>query len=146
IICDLAAGAGDLLTTTAELLGPDLTPMFTGAERVEFLTRVTRRRLLVHGIPAVDQDIRIGSELPDDAGEPDAIITQIPYAPGEDRSDDGVVARLDDISVRLPVGRTAVVLGPASVLVGDLPAYSAAERRRTDLIRSGMVEAVIRLP
>src|SRR5262249_18020598 len=60
LISDLAAGAGDLLTAVAKLLGPDLTPMFTGAEPDEFLGRMARRRLLVHGIPALDLDIHIG--------------------------------------------------------------------------------------
>lgn len=146
LISDLAVGTGDLLTAVADLLGPDMTPMFTGAEPDAFLGRIARRRLLVHGIPALDLDIRIGGELPDKAGEPDAIITQLPYRPGEERGDADTIARLDDISVRIPRGRTAVVLGPASVLAGDLPPYSAAERRRADLISSGMVEAVIRMP
>jgi len=146
LVSDLNVGAGDLFTAVTDLLGPDMTPMFTGAEPDEFLGRIARRRLLVHGIPALDLHIRIGGELPDEAGEPDAIITQLPYRPGEERGDADIIARLDDISVRLPRGRTAVVLGPASVLAGDLPPYSAAERRRADLISSGMVEAVIRLP
>ena len=146
LVSDLNVGAGDLFTAVTDLLGPDMTPMFTGAEPDDFLGRIARRRLLVHGIPTLDLDIRIGGELPDEAGEPDAIITQLPYRPGEERGEADIIARLDDISVRLPSGRTAVVLGPASVLAGDLPPYSAAERRRADLIRSGMVEAVIRLP
>ncbi|MGH3402946.1 MAG: hypothetical protein ACRDRJ_10665, partial [Streptosporangiaceae bacterium] len=41
---------------------------------------------------------------------------------------------------------TAVVLGPAGVLAGDLRPYSPAERARAKLLSTGMVEAVIRLP
>jgi len=146
VITDLSAGPGDLLTAVAELLGADQAPMFTGAENDDYLARLTRRRLLVHGIPTVDIDVRSGGELPDEAGEPDAIITQIPYRSSEERSAADVVARLDDISLRLAPGRTAVVLGPADVLVSELAAYSPAERRRSDLVKSGMVEAVIQLP
>lgn len=146
VITDLAAGPGDLLAAAARLLGPDHTPMFTGAETDDYLARLARRRLLVHGIPAVDIDVRSGEVLPDEAGDPDVIITQIPYAPGESRSAADVLARIDDISVRLAPGRIAVVLGPADVLVTGLPAYSPAERHRTKLVESGMVEAVIQLP
>jgi N-6 DNA Methylase len=146
VITDLAVGPGDLLAAVATLLGPDHTPMFTGAEMDDYLVRLARRRLLVHGIPAVDIDIRSGEVLPDEAGDPDVIITQIPYAPGESRSAADVVAKLDDISVRLAPGRIAVVLGPADVLVAELPAYSPADRNRARLIKSGMIEAVIQLP
>ncbi|MGO9277566.1 MAG: N-6 DNA methylase [Streptosporangiaceae bacterium] len=144
VMTDLAVGPGDLLAATARLLGTDHTPMFTGAETDNYLARLARRRLLVHGIPAVDIDIRSGDMLPDEAGNPDVIITQIPYTPRESRSAADVLAKLDDISVRLPPGRIAVVLGPADVLVAGLPARSAADRAR--LIKSGMVEAVIQLP
>jgi N-6 DNA Methylase len=146
VITDLAVGPGDLLGAAARLLVPDHTPMFIGAEPDDYLARLARRRLLVHGIPAVDIDIRSGGVLPDEAGEPDVIITQIPYAPGESRSATDVLAKLDDISMRLRPGRIAVVLGPADVLVTGLPTYSPADRDRTRLIKTGMVEAVIQLP
>ncbi len=146
VISDLSAGPGDLLTAVAEMLGADHSPMFTGAESDDYLARLTRRRLLVHGIPAIDLDIRAGAQLPDEAGEPDAIITQIPYAPGEERSAADVLEKLDDVSLRLAPGRTAVVLGPADVLVAELTAYSPAERRRSELVKGGMVEAIIQLP
>jgi len=57
-----------------------------------------------------------------------------------------VLDRIGDISARLRPDATAVVLGPADVLVGALPAYSTAERARAKLLQDHMVEAVIRLP
>ena len=146
VITDLSAGPGDLLAAVASMLGPDHAPMFTGAEPNDYLARLARRRLLVHGVPPVDVDIRCGRELADEAGDPDAIVTQIPYLPGEERSATDALATIDDIAARLAPGRTAVVLGPADVLVGALPAYSPAERIRTKLVADGMVEAVIQLP
>ncbi len=146
VVTDLSAGAGDLLAAVATLLGPDHTPMFTGAEPNDYLARLARRRLLVHGVLPVDLDIRSGSDLPDDAGDPDVIVTHIPYLPGEERAPATVLAAIDDIASRLAPGRNAVVLGPADVLVAGLPAYSPAERIRTKLVADGMVEAVILLP
>jgi hypothetical protein len=146
IVTDPAAGAGDLLTAVARLLGPDHAPMFTGAEVDPALARLVRRRLAVHGVPEVDMDIRIGAELPDETGDPDVIVTQIPYLPGEERDAADVLDRVGDVAVRMTTDRFAVVLGPAAVLAGDLPPFSAAARARADLIKGDMVEAIIRLP
>lgn len=146
VVGDLSAGPGDLLTAVVDLLGDDYTPMCIAAERDPYLARIARRRLLVHGLPLVDIDVQIASALPDDSGEPDVIVTQIPYTPGEDRSAMDVLDVIDDVSLRLRPGCSAVVLGPADVLVDELPPYSEAERTRARLLKDGMVEAVVRLP
>lgn len=145
-VTDPAAGTGDLLTAVADLLGPDDLPACTAAESGPYLARLMRRRLTVHGIPRVDMDIRTGDELPDESGDPDVIVTQIPYAPGEGRSPGGVLFKMSDISVRLAAGCSAVVLGPADVLVRALEPYSAAQDQRVALLKLGIVEAVIQLP
>lgn len=146
VVTDLAAGPGDLLAAVADTLGPDYQPMFTVAEAEPYLARLVRRRLCVHGVPWVDMDVQICDDLPDESGDPDVIVTQIPYSSGEGRSPEKVLDRLGDVSVRLAPGSSAVVLGPADVLVGELPPYSPAERARAELLKGGMVEAVIRLP
>jgi hypothetical protein len=146
IVTDPAAGAGDLLAAVAHLLGPDRAPMFIGAEADPALARLVRRRLTVHGVPALDMDIRIGAELPDESGDPDVIVTQIPYLPGEERDASSILDRVGDAAVRITAGRFAVVLGPAAALAGDLPPFSAGARARADLLKSDMVEAIIRLP
>lgn len=145
LVTDLATGPGDLLVAAAALLR-DHSPMFTGAEADPYLVRLTRRRLIVQEIPIVDVDIHVGDELPDEAGDPDAILTQFPYRAAEDRVAAEVLAWIDEISVRLAPGRTAVLLGPADVLTGELKPFSPDERARADLLKSGMVEAVVRLP
>ena len=81
IITDPVTGVGDLLTAVADQLGPDHEPMFTGAEADPALARLVRRRLTVHRVPAEDMDIRVGADLPDETGDPDVIVTQIPYRP-----------------------------------------------------------------
>ncbi len=146
IVADPDAGPGDLLAAVAHMLGDDAAPMFTGAEGDAYLARLVRRRLAVHGIPRGDLDIRIGDGLPDEPGDPDVIVTQIPYVSGEDRSPEEILDRIDNVSLRLAPGCCGVVLGPADVLVGALPPYGAAERARARLLEGGMVEAVIRLP
>lgn len=145
-VCDPAAGPGDLLAATADVLGPDHEPVLCAADADPYLARLAGRRLLAHGTPLSGLRLVAGGEPPEEWGNPDVIVTQIPYAPGESRSADEVIDALDDIALRLAPGCSAVVLGPADVLAGELRAYSPAERARAKLLSSGMVEAVIRLP
>jgi N-6 DNA methylase len=145
-VADPAAGHGDLLAAVASVLGPDHPPVIAAAEANPALARLLRRRLLVHGVAEHDLDVRTGTELPDGPAAPDVIVTQVPYQPGEARDVEAVFNMVDDAAVRLSAGRFGVVLGPASVLVGDFPPYSAEERARADLLAGDMVEAVIRLP
>ena len=146
LLADPAAGPGDLLAAVVYLLGPDNTPRVAAAEPDEALARLVRRRLLVQGVPDSELDIRVGTGLPDECGEPDVIVTQLPYQPIEARDAIGALTAVDDVAVRLARGRFGVILGPADVLTGDLGAFSAAERARAGLLTSDMVEAVIRLP
>jgi hypothetical protein len=146
LVADPAAGPGDLITAVIELLGIDHLPRCGGAERSSYLARLARRRLVVHGIPLPEAGITVAGDFPDEAGHPDVIVTQIPYQPQESRSAEAVLDRIGDISARLRPDATAVVVGPADVLVSALPAYSGPERARAKLLQDHMVEAVIRLP
>lgn len=65
-------------------------------------------------------DICVSTELPEQYGSPDVIVTQVPYQPGEARDVAAVIDRVDDVGVRLGPGRYGVVLGPAAVLTGEL--------------------------
>ncbi len=146
VVTDPVTGPGDLLTAVIDVLGEDSEPCCLGAEPDQYLARLTRRRLAVHGLPLADMDIRVGDLLPDEAGEPDVIVAQVPYVAGEDRSAIEVLGIIDDVALRLRPGCSAVVLGPADVMSGELTPYSAAERARAELLKDGMVESVIRLP
>jgi hypothetical protein len=145
-ICDAAAGPGDLLTAVADTIGSDYQAVFLAVEADPYLARLTARRLSAHGVAWADLKLATLDRMPAEWGDPDVVVTQIPYAPAESRSPEQVIDLLDDVALRLAPGCTAVVLGPADVLVGELRPYSQAERTRVKLLSSGMVEAVIRLP
>lgn len=98
----------------------------------------------MRGVRAEDMDVRTNAELLDSPSAPDVLVTQIPYRPAETLDPFEILDFVDDAALRLSADRFAVVLGPASVLVGDLPTGPAA--RRADLLKADMVEAVIRLP
>ncbi|HEX5495187.1 MAG TPA: hypothetical protein VFX70_11505 [Mycobacteriales bacterium] len=146
VLADPAAGPGDLLAAAVAAVGEQAAPVVVAAEPAESLARLVRRRLAVHGVPAADQDVSVGEDLGEDGPDPDAVVTQLPYRPQETRSAVDVLSRIDDIALSLPRGRNAVMLGPADVLAGALPRYSAAERERARLLTGGVVEAVIYLP
>jgi hypothetical protein len=146
IVRDPAAGPGDLLAAVADAVGPDYELILQAADADRYLARLAGRRMAVHGVAWTDLKLAAGEEAADDWADPDVIVTQIPYLPGETRSPEQVIERLDEIALQLAPGRTAVVLGPADVLAGDLRPYSPAERARATLLSSGMVEAIIRLP
>jgi hypothetical protein len=145
IVADPGAGPGDLLAEVVRLLSVDNPPRIAAAETDPVLARMVRRRMLVHGVHQRDLDIRIGGELPDTLGDPDVIVTQLPYQPGETRDLTVALNALDNVALRLSPGRFAVVLGPAAALTDELP-YSAAQDARVRLLTDDMVEAVIRLP
>lgn len=146
MVADLTAGSGDLLAAVVDVLGPDAEPVVAGAEADQGLARLTRRRLAVRGIQPWDCDIRGAAMLPDSAGDPDVIVTQLPYTPTRERDGIAALEALDEIAVRLKPGRFAVVLGPAEVLADDLPASSPVATERARRLREDMVEAIIRLP
>jgi N-6 DNA methylase len=145
VVADPAAGSGDLLAEVVRLLGLDNPPRIAAAEPDPMLARLARRRMLVHGVQQRDLEIQIGGELPDTLGDPDVIVAQLPYQPGEARDLAAAINAVDNVALRLSPGRFAVVLGPAAALTDELP-YSAAHDARVRLLADDMVEAVIRLP
>jgi hypothetical protein len=143
-LADPAAGAGDLMVAVTDLLGLDHEPRCVAAEVDPALVRLVRRRLIMRGIRTADIDIQAAAGLPPSSADPDALVTQIPYQPAEDLDPFAILDFVDEAALHLPADRFAVVLGPASVLVGDLSTGPAG--RRADLLKADMVEAVIRLP
>lgn len=142
-VADPAARAGDLLVAVLGQLSEDSFPMFTGAEPDPFLARLARRRLVVHGIPPHVIDIHCPGDPPLPA---DVLVTRLPYVPLEERPKENPLATVKELTDGLAPGQTAVVLGPADVLVDGLPPYLPAARTRNELLASGRVEAVIHLP
>ena len=141
-----AAGPGDLLAAVVALLGADNPPS---------VHRRRARPCAGPAGPAADARPRRPAARPGHpdrhgtarrSGDPDVIVTQLPYQPGEARDLVAVLDVVDDVAVRLSPGRFAVVLGPAAALADELPPYSAAARARADLLTGDVVEAVIRLP
>lgn len=145
-VADLTAGAGDLLMAVRAELTEDTSSSVVAAEPDPFLARLTRRRLAVHGLPADERRVEIGRHLSPGTGTPDVLLLSLPYQSAEERGDSDPLAVVAEATDALAPGRTAVVLGPAELLVDGLPPYRKVARTRDHLLRSGRVEAVVKLP
>ncbi|WP_017572813.1 hypothetical protein [Nocardiopsis halotolerans] len=143
-VADPHALCGDLLRdVVAALDDPSDSTVLAAEERAE-LARLTRRRLILAGVPELDLDVQAGDELEERLADLDLIVTTLPYQAGESRSRAQALEKIEELSVLLRPGRTAVVVGPADALVGELDAHEAQIRSR--LLRSKLVESVTTLP
>lgn len=142
----LAAGTGDLLLATLDQLGEDVAATVEAAEPGPVAARLLRRRLVVRDNPGDAWSVHIGDRPPAGSGQPDVFLIRLPYQPWEERNGADPLVSVRELTEGMQPGQTAVVLGPADLLVGGLPPYRLAARTRNALLASGRVEAVIHLP
>ncbi|MCG5457770.1 SAM-dependent DNA methyltransferase [Micromonospora sp. PSH03] len=140
---DPYACAGDLLAALLVDQEPEALS-FNAAQPEPELARLVRRRLLLAGVPEFNFAV-LPDDLNDEFADVNVIVTRLPYQPAElcDTAED--LARISDIADRLGPGCTAVVVGPAASLVDALRDADAITKR-ANLLTSGLVEAVVRLP
>ncbi|WUI01574.1 hypothetical protein OHR68_07065 [Spirillospora sp. NBC_00431] len=146
-IADPHAGAGDLLSALAKQTDEPGGLVALAATREDWLTRLLRRRLLLTGIEEYSFDVQTGRDMEERLADPDIVVTQLPYRPGETRSALNTLIDLERVRLLLRPGSGAigVVIGPADAMVDRLINTQEA-RLRAELLRSGMLQAVIALP
>ncbi|GGR77851.1 hypothetical protein GCM10010169_22690 [Micromonospora fulviviridis] len=140
---DPYAGPGDLLATLLADQEPEALS-FNAAQPDAALARLIRRRLLLAGVPEFNIEV-VPEELNDEFADVDVVVTRLPYQPTEQRDPAEDLSKISDIADRLGPGCTAVVVGSAASLVDALRDTDAITRR-ANLLTSGLVEAVVRLP
>ncbi|AEG43655.1 hypothetical protein [Isoptericola variabilis] len=136
-LADPYPGCGDLVT--AVLRNPRLIDLPTVQVPGGDAHRLVRRRLAAHGWDAERLDL--DAELLHDA----VVVTQLPPTGSPELDDEEVIARVDDIVLRLRPGQRAVVIGPASALV-DAAATPAVESARSALLRTDRLRTAVLLP
>ncbi|WP_432185774.1 hypothetical protein [Streptomyces sp. Tue6028] len=144
-LADPHARAGDLLAALLGEAEDHERVTVLAADPDERLARITRRRLLLSGVGELDLDVQTGPDLEERLADPDLVVTQLPYRPGEDRSILAALAGIEHVADLLRPGCTAVVLGPADALVDELKGTEESQLRSA-LLRSNVVESVIALP
>lgn len=144
-LADPYARAGDLLTALLDDTEDRERIVVLAADPDERLARITRRRLFLAGVSELDLDVQTGPDLEERLADPDLVVTQLPYRPGEDRSVLAALAEVERVADLLRPGCTALVLGPADALVDGLK-DTEASHLRSALLRGNVVESVIALP
>ncbi|MFD4942099.1 hypothetical protein ACFWNT_06050 [Streptomyces sp. NPDC058409] len=144
-IADPYARAGDLLAAVLREADDCERVTALAADPDESLARIVRRRLLLAGVDELALDVQTGHRVEEGLVDPDLIVTQLPYRPGEGRSVLAALEGVERVADLLGSGSTALVLGPADALVDALRGTEESQRRSA-LLRSNVVEAVIALP
>lgn len=105
--------------------------------------RLLRRRLRAHDIPwrELRGDGTGGFLFPEES----VVVAQLPSLSGPAMSDQEVLASVDQIALGCSAGQRIVLLGPASAL-SDRARDGEVTRLRRDVLRTGLVRAIVRLP
>ncbi|WP_409470691.1 hypothetical protein [Streptomyces sp. HC307] len=141
------AGAGDLLAALHAAAPEGSGHTYLAAESDPARVRLVRRRMLVRGVYEFHLDVTEGEGLSvEDWGYPDLLACVLPYEAGEVRDARAVLERVQALTDHLDTGSTAVVLGPADVLVRPLPRHGDADRLRRSFLHDGLLKAAISLP
>lgn len=134
LLVDDSDGDGGLLLAARSAWGEhDLDLRCSAADSAT--ARWTRRRLLTHGVPAVD---------PPTEG-PCVHVVHLPCAGDPDAGDATVLKQVGALARRLRPADLAVVVGPASALT-DRAASPDVEVARDAVLRAGFVRTSVRLP
>ncbi|KZE42750.1 hypothetical protein [Microbacterium sp. T32] len=97
-------------------------------------SRAVRRRMVLEGMPVPEGSTRVGA----------ARLTILRLPSPEHRFSADMLDAVNEVTLGMRDDDRAVVLGPAAVLIGPLPA--AEDLVRADALRTGRVRAIARLP
>ena len=143
VFVDSTSGGSDLLMGVVRQFGEsgDLTLM-TNSD-TSSAARLVRRRLRSHGV--VREGLEVDAVGAFEVSKPVVHLAQYP-SPGDPALDPTrVLSTIESIVLQMDDTQRGVVIGPASVLC-DASLSVAADEVRSDLLRSGRVRAITRLP
>ncbi|MEV8389806.1 MULTISPECIES: hypothetical protein [unclassified Streptomyces] len=147
VIATPHARTGDLLAALHARAPEGSGHTYLAADPDSARVRLVRRRMLVRGVYEFQLDVIQGEDLSvDDWGYPDLLVGVLEYEAAETRSPQAVLERVQALTDYLGDGSTAVVLGPADVLVRPLSRHSEADRLRRSFLQEGLLKAAISLP
>lgn len=147
VIATPHARAGGLLAALHARTPEGSGHTYLAADHAPARVRLVRRRMLVRGVNEFQLDVIQGEDLSaDDWGYPDLLVCALPYEAAETRSPQAVLERVQRLTDYLDTGSSAVVLGPADVLVRPLPRHGEADRLRRSFLQDGLLKAAISLP
>lgn len=147
VIATPQARSGDLLAALHARAPEGSGHTYLGADPAPAFVRLVRRRMLVRGVYEFQLGVTEGEDLSaDDWGYPNLLVCALPYEAAETRSPQAVLEQVQALADYLDTGSTAVVLGPADVLVRPLARHGGADRLRRSFLHDGLLKAAISLP
>lgn len=142
-------GGSDFLLCVADILGESAEGVLCVGALTGAPARLARRRMYVHGQTRDNLEVRASvSKL----GNPSATavrLAQFPSPAHPETDPVAVLTAIDNIALDMDENASAVILAPATILSDALQRTThnrEAEAIRSDVLRSGRVRAIVRLP
>jgi hypothetical protein len=145
VFVDPTAGGSDLIIELARSVGDNLGSVVVATPDSDApAARLLRRRLRVHDIfrERLRHDGQGGYVFPPRS----VIVAQLPPADQPTMSEVDLLRAVDEIALSCTQGQRVVVLGPARALTDRSPLDGEITRVRRDLLKTGLVRAIVRLP
>lgn len=140
VFVDSTPGGSDLLVTINQLLPESSDPTFlTRTDR----GRTALRRLVAHGMHREALEVSPAGEFSVD--RPAVHVAVYPPAGAPAMSSEEILGSLENTVLQMDDTQSGVIVAPAAALT-DAPPSAEAAAIRGDLLRSGRVRAVVRLP
>ncbi|TQL47158.1 hypothetical protein FB562_0206 [Homoserinimonas aerilata] len=143
LFVDPTGACGDLLVGVLRSVAEGVDVGVMTAESGGFAGRLLRRRLLAHGMPHAPLTVSATGEF---AAEGALVhVAQFPTPDRPTMTAGQILASIENIALQMDDAQRGVVLAPAAILIdGDLS--PDAEAIRSEILRSGRLRAVVRLP
>lgn len=140
-------GGSDFLRSIADIVGEAEPAVLVVGTLYGTAARLARRRLLVHGLHK--ENLQIVNQLPARTEGIAVRLAQFPSPSFPDMDAQALLTAVDNIALEMTGSSAAVVLAPASVLTDPLEGGASAreiDAIRSNVLRSGRVRAIVRLP
>ncbi|GAB3127434.1 hypothetical protein [Glaciibacter psychrotolerans] len=140
---DVTGSASDLLLRIAETASVGAEPTMLTADSTGEAARLLRRRLLVHRIPR--QTLHVDSTGAFTLTAHAVHVAQLPHSAHPEMTALEMLTAIDTLALHLNDKQVAVIVAPSAVL-SDAGLTPDADRLRSDVMRTGRLRAIVRLP
>lgn len=143
VFVDPTSGGSDLLVAVLAGLPEDADPRLLTRSGPDAASRTALRRLLVHGVHRERLHLSHSGEFA--VAEPAVHVASYPPPGAPEMRALGILSDIENTVLQMDDSQLGVVIAPAAALTDALeePGSSAV---RADLLRSGRVRAIVRLP
>lgn len=143
VFVDSTSGGSDLLVAVVDRLPEDADPLLLTRNSENPASRTALRRLLVHGIHRERLQLSGSGEFA--VSVPAVHVGAYPPPGAPEMRTPEILAEIENTVLQMDDSQRGVVLAPAAALT-DAVEDSGSAAARSDLLRSGRVRAIVRLP